>query len=675
MNFARPMALWLLLLVPALAALSWGSRTARRRRLRRFASESILPRLIVGTSWVREAVLTSLRLGAVGLVAIALARPQWGRRDEPVVRRGVDVVLALDLSASMLAEDVSPNRFEEARAEAASLVASLTGDRVGLVVFGGRAAAPCPLTLDYGAVRLFLDAAEPDFVPSPGSDLGRAIEESSRLFNASERGYKTIVLLTDGEDLESGGAAAAAEARKNGIIVHAIGVGTAGGGPIPLRDEQGTLTGYKKDREGRVVTTRLDAAALEKIAVAAEGMFLHAGPAGEEGRRIADVIGKMEKREIASRLATRFEDRYQIPLSAALVLLAVEGLWIGRRARRTPAGQDAPASASGDAETTRRRGSMAALAAASALLLAVPAGRIARADDPPQGADDTATKDQGGSKGGWPGDAGPATAKGAPRPPAPAEHGRAEPAPREEMKVPSAAAHRNREANRLYGRKDYGQALSKYEEASAAAPDLPSLRYNIGNALYREGKYDAAAAEYSRALSKAGKSLSPAARYNLGNTHFQQKQYAEAVDAYRKVLEERPGDEAARHNLELALRALQQKEQEQKQQQQKEGTKPPDPRQKNSQNQSSPKDNPKDEPKPQDQEQDQKQDQKQTGERKPQPGDQSPQDKPPAQGASEGKIGKKEAEKLLDSLAQEEKRDLRKRLAHLPQEQGREKDW
>src|SRR5262245_27266406 len=129
------MMLWLLLLVPALAALGWGARAVRRRRLRRFASEAILPRLLVGSSRAREAVLTSLRLGPIGLVTIALARPQWGRRDEPVVRRGVDVVLALDLSASMLAEDVSPNRFEEARAETASLLSSLTGDRVGLVVF------------------------------------------------------------------------------------------------------------------------------------------------------------------------------------------------------------------------------------------------------------------------------------------------------------------------------------------------------------------------------------------------------------------------------------------------------------------------------------------------------------------------------------------------------------
>jgi Ca-activated chloride channel family protein len=665
MNFARPMALWLLLLVPALATLGWAARTARRRRLRRFASEAILPRLLVGGSWVREAAMTSLRLGAIGLVTVALARPQWGRRDEPVVRRGVDVVLALDLSASMLAEDVSPNRFEEARAEAASLLGSLTGDRVGLVVFGGRAAAPCPLTLDYGAVRLFLDAAEPDFVPSPGSDLGSAIEEASKLFNASERGYKTVVLLTDGEDLEGRGAAAAAEARKNGVIVHAIGVGTVAGGPIPLRDDQGALTGYKKDREGKVVTTRLDAGALEKIAVAGDGSFLHAGPAGEEGRRIADAIGKMEKREIASRLATRFEDRYQIPLAVALVLLALESLWIGRKARRVATREDVPGSGAG-AEAPRRSGAVAALTVAAAVLLAGSGAGIARADDPPAGEDDPGAKEPPSSQG-WPGDAGTPPAKSAGTRPAPAGPGRAEPAPREEQKAPPAAARRNREANRLYGRKDYGQALSKYEEASAAAPDLPSLRYNIGNALYREGKYDAAAAEYSRALSKAGKSLAPAARYNLGNAHFQQQQYTEAVDAYRRVLEERPGDEAARHNLELALRALRQKEQEQKQSQ-KDWTKPPDPRQKSPRSQPSPGDQkPKDEPRPQDQ--------KQPGDQKPPTGPQDSQGKSSATGAAEGKIGKKEAEKLLDSLAQEEKRDLRKRLARLPQEQGPEKDW
>src|SRR5213593_1303703 len=289
MRFEETQVLWLLALVPAFGLLAWAARASRRRRLRRFVSPEVLPQILVGGSAARYAIQSCLRIGAIGLCVVALARPQWGRRDEPVVRRGVDVVMALDLSASMLAEDVSPNRLEQARSEAASLLGSLTGDRVGLVVFGGRAAVQCPLTLDYGAVRLFLDAAEPDFSPGPGSDLGRAVEEASRLFNASERRYKTIVLLTDGEDLEGRGAEAAARAHKDGIVIHAIGVGTQGGGPIPLRDDTGALTGYKKDRQGRVVTTRLDPSALEKVALTSEGVFLQAGPAGEEGRKIADA--------------------------------------------------------------------------------------------------------------------------------------------------------------------------------------------------------------------------------------------------------------------------------------------------------------------------------------------------------------------------------------------------
>src|SRR5436309_6427071 len=175
MRFEQMHVLWLLALVPAFGLLAWAARASRRRRLRRFGSPEVLPQILVGGSAARYAIQSCLRIGAIGLCVVALARPQWGRRDEPVVRRGVDVVLALDLSASMLAEDVSPDRLEQARAEAVSLVGSLTGDRVALVTFGGRAAAICPLTADYGAVRLFLDAADASFAPGAGTDLGRAI--------------------------------------------------------------------------------------------------------------------------------------------------------------------------------------------------------------------------------------------------------------------------------------------------------------------------------------------------------------------------------------------------------------------------------------------------------------------------------------------------------------------
>ncbi|MGH9391331.1 MAG: VWA domain-containing protein, partial [Vicinamibacteria bacterium] len=184
MRFATAEMLWLLILMPALGLLAWSSLASHRRRLERFASPDVLPALLLGFSRGRCVIHACLRIGAIGLFVVALARPQWGRKDEPIVRRGVDVVLALDTSASMLAEDVSPNRLDQARALAGSLLDSLTGDRVALVSFGGRAAVQCPLTLDYGALRLFLDAAEPAFSPGPGTDLGRAIEEAARLFNA-----------------------------------------------------------------------------------------------------------------------------------------------------------------------------------------------------------------------------------------------------------------------------------------------------------------------------------------------------------------------------------------------------------------------------------------------------------------------------------------------------------
>ena len=325
MRFALPWTLLLLALVPALAALVAVSLSLRRRRLERFASAGLLPRLLLGASTGRLVALGAFRVVAIALIIVALARPQWGRRDEPVIRRGVDVVLALDLSASMLAEDVSPDRLEQARAEAVSLVGSLTGDRVALVTFGGRAAA----------MRLFLDAADASFAPGAGTDLGRAIEEAVRLLNSAvaEKRYKALVLLTDGEDLEGTAMEAVRQARESGVVIHAIGVGSPGGGPIPLRDDRGVLTGYKLDRQGKVVTTRFDPATLEKITLATDGVFLHAGPAGDAGAKVAEAISRMEKREISSRLATRFEDRYQIPLGVALVLLALEAAWMPRPRR------------------------------------------------------------------------------------------------------------------------------------------------------------------------------------------------------------------------------------------------------------------------------------------------------------------------------------------------------
>jgi Ca-activated chloride channel family protein len=666
MRFGSPASLTLLLLVPVMAALLWVSIIARGRRLRRFVSATLLPGRLAGASMGRLVALSSIRIAAVGLVALALARPQWGRKDEPVVRRGIDVVLALDLSASMLAEDVSPDRLEQARAEATSLLRALTGDRVALIAFGGRATLQCPLTLDYGAVRLFLDAADASFSPGPGTDLGRAMELAARVLGSSgssERRYKAVVLLTDGEDLEGGAAEGIQKAREAGIVVHAIGVGTARGGPIPLRDDGGALTGYKKDRDGKVVTTRLDSVTLEKIALATEGVFAHAGPAGDAGSRIAEAISGMEKREIGSRLATRFEDRFQIPLALAFLLLVIEVAWIPRRRGNRAGGRGAGAARGSTNPAPVVRGAAAAALAAIALMLL--ATGSARADAPGSDSRSSAASPAPGS--------GQPSTEGASPPARSAQDAR----PIDAGPAPTAAiAKKTREGNRIYKGGDYPGALSKYEDAGAGAPDLAALRYNIGNALLRQGKYPEAASEYHRALQNAGPSLAPAVRYNLGNAQFLQKQYKEAAESYRKVLEKRPSDEEARRNLELALRALQVQQQQQQQQQ----SDSKDKQDKDGKDQKQRSGGTGEDRKQQQQQQQEQQEQQQRQQQ--QQNESGGQDQKNGQSASspagkdeQGKIGKKEAERLLDSIADEEKRDLKRRLARMPRENGPEKDW
>lgn len=757
MRFALPWALLWLALVPALGVLLFASLTLRRRRLERFVSSGILPRLLIGASVGRVVALGSLRLGAIALVILALARPQWGKREEPVVRKGVDVVLALDLSASMLAEDVSPNRLEQARAEAVSLVGSLMGDRVALVPFGGRAAVVCPLTADYGAVRLFLDAADASFAPGGGTDLARAIDEAVRLLTSggsAEKRYKTIVLLTDGEDLEGHGLEAVARAREGGIIVHAIGVGTPQGGPIPLRDENGKLTGYKKDREGRVVTTRFDPTELEKIALETDGTFLRSGPAGDAGAKVAEAISKMEKREIAARLATRFEDRYQIPLIGALVLLVIEAAWIPRRktsaeqpeegAVKSPrprraareAGAAAPAReivpgdaaapsptrprAPGDAAVSGR-GVLVALGAILAAGLAAPLAVHAAGPDGDDrhasASDPSPSPSPPGSKSGAPfedeqgQDAGrvpepPGEEKGEPSSGAGSGASKNRGGSKSSSASPNGGylnagraptagvARANRDGNRLYGHERYSDALSKYEEAGAAAPDLPAVRYNIGNALLRGGKYKEAASEYQRALQSAPPAIAPAIRYNLGNAQFLQGQYKDAAESYMKVLERAPADEAARRNLELALRALKRPEQQQSHQSDPKDSKDNENEEKNQSSGGAGKQQQQEEGK-QENAAKSDQDRKDAG----QPKDASEQeqqgqsDKDRAQGKEregkknesrrdrssqqrqDAKIGRNEAERLLDSLAEEEKKDLKRRMARQPREEGPEKDW
>jgi Ca-activated chloride channel homolog len=276
---------------------------------------------------------------SVSLLLVALARPQLGGKLTMTTRRGVDVLVALDISQSMLAEDMKPTRLAAAKREISSLFGRLRGDRVGLVIFAGAAFVQCPLTLDYQAAQLFLDNVDIDSIPVPGTAVAKAIERATDAFPEGTRKHKVLLLVTDGEDHIGDPLEAARRAKKEGLIIHAIGLGTPEGEPIPVRDEQGRLTGHLKGSGGDVVLSRLDETTLQRVALSTGGTY-HRATAGQmELDAIYEMIEAMEEKTLADRLFTQYEERFQYPLFFAWALLLLGwGLSDRRREVVTVAG-------------------------------------------------------------------------------------------------------------------------------------------------------------------------------------------------------------------------------------------------------------------------------------------------------------------------------------------------
>lgn len=333
MRFAEPLGFVALALVPVLLGLyAWGV-SRRRRDLRRFLGIELAGRLAAAASLERQALKGILAGLGLGFLALAIARPQWGLRLEPMVVHGIDVVIALDASDSMLAEDLRPSRLARAKAAAAELIERLPLDRVGVVSFAGTAEVLCPLSPDHEAARMFIDVTDPSDAAVPGTSLGEAIRTALATFSRKERKYKAIVLVTDGEDHEQRAIDAAAAAAAEGAVVYTLGVGSGRGEPVPVRGQDGSLRGYKKDESGRVITSRLDEALLAEVARAGRGRYFRLSGDQQEVAALAGEIASLERRERESGRASRLEDRYQLPLAAATLLLGVEALLAERRRR------------------------------------------------------------------------------------------------------------------------------------------------------------------------------------------------------------------------------------------------------------------------------------------------------------------------------------------------------
>jgi Ca-activated chloride channel family protein len=582
MIFDSPLWLLGLLALPAVALLEAWIAARDRERTARLVARGLWARVVrrPHARW-RPIRLALLLLGIAGIV-LALARPQWGIVREKVEREGVDVVLVLDTSGSMAVEDVPPNRFFLARHALEALVERLEGDRFALVAFEGEAYPLSPLTLDADALGLFLDTMEPGIVPSPGTSLGVGIARGLDLFVDKDRRNKVMVLVSDGEDLEGELEEAIQRAKEAGAVVHAVGVGTEAGQPVPDFDAEGRRTGFKHDPSGAVVISRLDMANLEAVARGTGGRAFRLTPTDPGLSALAAAIEGMERRSLAREFSYRRKERFQIPLAAGLGALAL-GLLLPlpplRLRRATP----------GLLLVLLAPGAVRAAGAADELLL-----RPTRLTE---------------------------------------------------------------EARKLYASGDHPKALATFEQAARARPDDLRGRFNLADALYKNGKLDEAAALYRSLGEDARSPLAGPARFNLGNALYGKKDFKGAIGAYRDALRVAPGDLDTRKNLELALRALQEQQQQQQQQQQQDDKK----------------DEKKKEPKPGEQgPKDQKQ---------PQPQPQKPeQAKTPEERENErfqqqAGMPKERAMQLLQALQQNEKEQQRKQLREKRAAKKGGKDW
>lgn len=325
MQFFAPEAFIFLWSLPALALLFWISRRIWTTRLANFAeTETVRNKLMPAYDPQERYTRLAYLLLVFIFATLALARPQWGEAKKRIERKGIDLIILLDTSLSMLAEDVKPNRFEKAKLEIKTLVRHLKGDRIGMIAFAGSGFLQAPLTLDYSTFLLFLDAIKVGYIPDPGTSLAQAFRLTIRSFPANNLKHKGVILFTDGEDHLGGIEQALEEIKKQGIRVYPIGVGTAEGQPIPLQDEQGRKVGFKKDRSGEIVITKLNQPMLEKIAIETGAVYLPSTPSEEEIGVLLKHMEGLGKKQLKERLITEKEDHFQIFLFLAVCFLVLE---------------------------------------------------------------------------------------------------------------------------------------------------------------------------------------------------------------------------------------------------------------------------------------------------------------------------------------------------------------
>ncbi|MCX6295818.1 MAG: VWA domain-containing protein [Bacteroidetes bacterium] len=304
----------------------------RKKALHAFGDITIIQHLFPDLSKAKRTLKSVLYILAFIFLIIGLINPQVGTKLEEVKRKGADLMICLDVSNSMKAEDLQPNRLEKSKQALSKLIDKLEGDRIGIIVFGGEAYVQLPITTDYSAAKLFLESISTDLIPTQGTDIGKAIHMAMTSFGKDEGKNKAIVIITDGEDHEEDAVNAAEEAVEKGITIHTIGMGSAEGAPIPVY--KGTVReGFRKDKEGNTIVTKLNEQMLQEIAKAGNGIYVRASNSDTGLNNIMDALEKLEKKQFDSKMYSDYEDRFQWFIAIAFLLLLIETLLTERKSK------------------------------------------------------------------------------------------------------------------------------------------------------------------------------------------------------------------------------------------------------------------------------------------------------------------------------------------------------
>ena len=319
LRFDAPIYLWMLLVVPALMVVRVIVNRRQLKRQKRFGDPKLLKLLTPDVSRFRPLVKFGLLLGSLAMVIVMLARPQMGSKIQHEKRNGIEAIICMDVSNSMKAEDVAPSRLDKSKMLVENLVDHFTNDKIGLVVFAGDAFVQLPITSDYVSAKMFLQNIDPSLIETQGTDIARAITVGMRSFTQQEKVGRAIIVITDGEDHEGGAAEAAAEARKRGINVFILGVGSAKGAPIPTGNG-----GYMTDATGQTVMSALNEPMCQDIAKAGSGTYIHVDNTSDAQEQLNDELTKLQKGETNSVIYSEYDEQFQAFGILAVLLLVAE---------------------------------------------------------------------------------------------------------------------------------------------------------------------------------------------------------------------------------------------------------------------------------------------------------------------------------------------------------------